>query len=306
MASDCIVDKEHAGCRLDSFLALFFPDFGLRARRRAILNGWVLVNGRLPKASTKLALGDVVRVCEQVYDVPLGVRLLARRGDYFFFLKPPCLHTLSLAGSNEPSLALAVTALCAEQGIYPVPELVQRLDFETSGIVLGLEHSRVSAFRCAEDEGRVRKLYLALLEGELARECTVTAALNTDSRRKTLLLPRASSPERHTNIRPLAHFSTDVPLESLDPALFNNAHSPLTLTLALCTIACGARHQIRAHAASLGHPLFGDTLYGAQGRSKRFYLHAAGLILPETSFFERPEWLSPCSLWTLCSKTRDC
>ena len=73
--------------------------------------------------------------------------------------------------------------------------------------------------------------------------------------------------------------STYTPLES-------SAHS----TLVQVQIHTGVRHQIRAHLASLGHPIIGDSSYGAPAGSKRLSLHAASLR------FVRPETREPVHL----------
>jgi len=85
-------------------------------------------------------------------------------------------------------------------------------------------------------------------------------------------------------------------LRSVRPALtwVKPLESACGFTLCRVHIDTGVRHQIRAHLAHLGHPVVGDTLYGAQAVVKdllgRFFLHAyfAG--------FSHPAWASPLAL----------
>lgn len=138
--------------------------------------------------------------------------------------------------------------------------------------VLDAEGERV--WKEAQDGGQTRKYYLALLQGRLNGEHLVKERLILKGRER-VLVEMAIHPDRrrHTLIVPLAHLEKGgMPSE------------PETeVTLAGCLIFKGARHQIRAHAASLGHPLLGDTRYGAEGRpseEEHFYLHHGRIELP--------------------------
>ena len=72
---------------------------------------------------------------------------------------------------------------------------------------------------------------------------------------------------------------------------------PDSLTLAGCTIHRGARHQIRAHAAALGHALWLDGLYASslpqssEDGQGYFFLHHGALHLPEARWLLPPDWL---------------
>lgn len=141
-------------------------------------------------------------------------RFLERQGDLCFFFKPAGLHTAALAGSTAPSLEGMLPQLLPQLPDYPRanafvshggvaartasapddsgaarPQLLQRLDCGTSGIVCAaLNPVAAGEFRRAEAAGRCEKRYVALLAGRLEEDFTVRLALRTDKRSKSRVL----------------------------------------------------------------------------------------------------------------------
>lgn len=320
------------GQRLDYALTLLLPQMGLRGRKRSIESGQVLVNGRSCKAAQRLRKGDIVSLADApdadqqlqnaVVDAPAtdaGLadanfealpRLLERQGEFCFFYKPVGLHTAALTGGNTPSLESMLPQLLAMQGCAEAgpqdgadmgteaapPQLMQRLDYGTSGIVCAaLSPHAAKAFRLAEAAGRCEKRYVALLAGRLEENFTVTFALRTDKRSKSRVLERDAGCTRWTNFTPLHYFDGD-DLPQLALTKDSQFHR-VGLTLVGCRIRRGARHQIRAHAAAVGHPLWNDPLYAdkdpeaeVQPSHGTFYLHHGGLLLPGANCVMPPPW----------------
>lgn len=332
-----------AGQRLDRALGALLPDLGLRGRRRSIERGAVLVNGRPRAAAYRLRPEDVISLAaadEEKRTTPWPAQgagsfayLVTRQGDYCFLYKPAGLHSAALAGGSGLSLeALAPRLLALElpdpmpdpmsdslfdslSGPRPGPILLQRLDHGTSGLVcVALDEAAAVAFRRAEAEGQCEKRYLALLDGLLNNSCTVRHGLDTDGRRVSRLLADTEDHSRWTEFQPLHVWRREARevLENLGlaPAA---AMASRGLTLAACRIRRGARHQIRAHAAAMGLPLWGDALYGrvageeeggvscaadraaggTPGRREGFFLHHGGLYLPCASCALQPFWPLP-------------
>ena len=323
------------GQRLDYALTLLLPQMGLRGRKRCIESGQVLVNGRTCTAAQRLRKGDVVSLADaqpEISAMPASVaagticahdgstsadpamqpRLLERQGEFFFFFKPVGLHTAALTGGGGPNLESMLPQLLAEQarahdvaasgegesGAGPaLPQLLQRLDYGTSGIVCAaLSPQAVKAFRLAEAAGRCEKRYIALLAGRLEDDFSVTFALRTDKRSKSRVLESNADRSRWTDFTPLHYFEgADLPQLAIteDSQFYREG-----LTLAGCRIRRGARHQIRAHAAAVGHPLWNDPLYGdgdpeatphLQPHSA-FYLHHGCLLFPGANCATPPPW----------------
>ena len=317
-ARELRVDAALAGQRLDQALAALTPELGLRGRRRLIARGAVLVNGRVGDAGCRLRPGDVLALrgtedgtgatpCSA--DMP---RLLSRQGDYCFLYKPAGLHSAALAGDNGLSLEALLPVLLSEESEGRAPRLMQRLDYGTSGIVCAaLGAKAAQAFRVAERAGRCEKRYLALLRGTLAGPSTVRLALDTADRRQSRVLADTDDTLRWTEFLPLHVWGGAAATGPLAGLVRDTAHGestssasgagegedPGSLTLAACRIRCGARHQIRAHAAALGHPLWGDGLYGRSDQpgpaGTGFFLHHGALLLPGAACVQSPPWPLP-------------
>ena len=126
---------------------------------------------------------------------------------------------------------------------------------------------------------------------------TADRALDVDSRSVSRVLDKAAPPLRHTRFFPL-HVLRGGEAEEVLAANGLPAVPAAAVTLAACLIRCGARHQIRAHAASLGLPLCGDSRYAPSGGSpaaggpERFLLHHACLSGPGGRWLCLPDWNS--------------
>ncbi|WP_165075276.1 MULTISPECIES: pseudouridine synthase [unclassified Desulfovibrio] len=296
------IDAESAGMRLDKALAALVPE-GLRGRRRRIEEGGVLLNGApCREPARRLRAGDALALVPQAPQPEPRqdlARLLGRQGDFCFLFKGAGLHSAALPGKSGDSLEARLHALCAPVlGPGERPELLQRLDLGTSGLVCAaLTPAAARAFRAAEAAGQCEKRYLALLTGALEGPVTARRRLDTNDRRTTRPLDEDAGPLRRTDFLPLHVFEGEA--GALLSTLLGvvRAEAPPALTFAACRIRRGARHQIRAHAASLGHPLLGDTQYGIPTEAEkytpaapRFFLHHGLLAWPGERCSVAPHW----------------
>lgn len=295
---EATVDVALAGSRLDKALALLVPD-GLRGRRRRIAAEGVLVNGvTCGDAGRRVRCGDVLALAAPEASAfrAADARLLGRSGDFCLLFKGAGLHCAALAGKGGDSLEARLAELCA-----PVlapgesPQLLQRLDFGTSGIVCAaLTADAAGSFRAAEAAGECEKRYLALLAGALAAPVTARQALDTENRRTTRVTAGEAPLLRRTEFVPLHVWEGEDALRLCALVDAEQPCSPPALTLAGCRIRLGSRHQIRAHAAALGHPLLGDTRYaepaGQPESAPRFFLHHGLLAWPGGRCSEPAPW----------------
>ena len=275
------VPEEAQGWRLDKALGLLLAspspeqeaarpglfalaDLGLRARRRLCDRSLVLVNGKPGIPGLKLRAGQEIIILPDPEGAAIpkdAPSLVYKDGGIAALYKPAGMHTAALAGSLSPSLETLLGDLLPSEEEGYASRLLNRLDAPTSGLVLAscTDGGERRWYR-AERIGNTDKLYLALIEGQPLYDFTVARRLDTDTRNKTRV--------RHTD----------------DP-------DPVRHTVG-CRIRKGARHQIRAHLAAAGHPLAGDSLYGAElPCPSGFLLHHGRVSLPDFQAFRLPAWL---------------
>ena len=149
--------------------------------------------------------------------------------------------------------------------------VVHRLDRDTSGVMVFARTQRayLALRREFENHGRVKKTYLAVLHGTPKPQ---TGTLNTMIGRKPFDAKRMAVVD-HNGKTAITHWTV------------LSKHGGLSLVEFI--IETGRMHQIRVHAAHLGHPIAGDSLYGDQVRDRRMarpssrpLLHAVELSFP--------------------------
>lgn len=133
------------------------------------------------------------------------------------------------------------------------PGVVHRLDRDTSGVMVfaRTQHAYLALRREFENHGRVKKTYLAVLHGTPKPQ---TGTLNTMIGRKPFDAKRMAVVD-HNGKTAITHWTV------------LSKHGGLSLVEFI--IETGRMHQIRVHAAHLGHPIAGDSLYGDQVRDRR-------------------------------------
>jgi len=167
--------------------------------------------------------------------------------------KPPHLAVHPTLNYPLDTLANGYAAWALRQGRSPVFRPVNRIDKDTSGLVLAAQNGYAAPLLAQ----RVEKLYYAVAEGELPLGPGVIDA--PIGRQGESIIGRCVTPDG----KPSRTEYTILKAEN-------------GLSLAACVPVTGRTHQIRVHFASIGHPLAGDDLYGgSRARIGRQALHCA-------------------------------
>ena len=175
--------------------------------------------------------------------------------------KPPHLAVHPTLNYPLDTLANGYAAWAAARGESPVFRPVNRIDKDTSGLVLAAKNSYAAPLLAQ----KVEKLYYAVVEGELPLGPGVIDA--PIGRQGGSIIGRCVTPEGKPS--------------RTEYTIIKAEHG---LSLAACVPVTGRTHQIRVHFASIGHPLAGDDLYGgSRERIGRQALHCARqtFVLPE-------------------------
>lgn len=149
--------------------------------------------------------------------------------------------------------------------------LVHRLDTGTSGLlVFARTPGAYLKLREAFSQGLIDKTYIALVEGKLEQDCVIDFPIAHHPKNKAKML--AITP-KHKYFRGQAKPARTEVIVMSQSGLISQVR---------LQIQGGRRHQIRVHLAAIGHPLVGDTLYGAQPITWRpgHALHADSITLP--------------------------
>lgn len=293
-------DAAARGKRLDAYLAKALPEIS-RARVQLLIdNGQVRVAGKAAKASLKLSGGEPIDIDGEPQPAPLKaepedipLRIVYEDEDLAVIDKPAGMAVHAGAGDAEHNRGTLVNALLfhfraglSQTGGSLRPGIVHRLDKDTSGLILVAKNDAAHRGLAERFSSRaLRKVYLALVHGTVrGEEGTVDLPIGRDLVRRVRMTARRSV---DSGARPaVSHWRV---LERIGSEAQPAPWGPFTLVEV--HIETGRTHQIRVHLAALGHPVVGDTLYGAPGRLRgpvgdeardtlsRNFLHAAELEL---------------------------
>ena len=267
-----IAESADAGKRLDHLLQQRLPEFSRSRIQEWIKAGRVLVDGRAARASQAVRGGESIDVepaappplRAEAEEIPLHI--LYEDDDLVAVDKPAGMVVHAGAGVHSGTLVNALLhrfgALSGVGGELR-PGIVHRLDRFTSGVLLVAKNDSAHRKLAEQFSGRqVEKVYLALVHGDVRQETgRIERPIARDPVRRVRMTARlAGGRAAWSEYRVLRRFDR--------------------FTLLEVRIGTGRTHQIRVHLSSIGHPVVGDTLYGAPAKIEgmpplgRYFLHA--------------------------------
>ncbi len=283
------VEADEDGMRLDRWFRARFPALGFGEVQKLVRTGQVRVDGARAKTATRLSAGQTVRVppLAEKPAAPAKAGNPLRHGDDRAALSAMTIHEDDALLVLDKPAGLAVQggsgltrhvdgmleALTDRKGRKP--RLVHRLDRDTSGVLV-VAKTRAAAASLAEAfrQRTTRKIYWALVKGvpkpPQGRISTFLEKMSEGEVEK-VAVRRNKTEESQRAV-------------SLYAVMDQAANRLSWLTMRPVT---GRTHQLRVHAAHIGHPIVGDPKYFdvhnwelPGGIQNRLHLHARRLVLP--------------------------
>ncbi len=207
--------------------------------------GLLTINGTPQFVVARVGAGD--RLCINIPDdtmkslpsVDLPVEVAYEDDDVVVFNKPSGMPVHESKKHQTGTLANAFAARCLQRGESLVFRAVNRLDRDTSGLVVVAKHQHIANAL----SGKIKKEYTAIACGEIeTEEGTIDAPIKRLAPERQMRIVSPDGQRAVTHYRVLAR---------------GGGYTLLSLTL-----ETGRTHQIRVHMAHIGHPLAGDRMYG--------------------------------------------
>ncbi len=248
---------DRPGERADALVCRLVPDLTRSAAQKLLERGAVTSAGRPVRKNDRPAPGDVLEVVlpdpepidAHPQNIPLDV--VYEDGDVIVVNKPVGLVVHPAPGHPDGTLVNALLYHCGTSlsGINGElrPGIVHRIDRDTSGLIIAAKNDRAHLALAAQlQDHSLARTYEAVAVGNLREDSgTVDAPIGRHPvDRKKMAIDRKNGREAVTHWTVLARYPGYTHVE--------------------CRLETGRTHQIRVHMAAVGHPLLGDTVYGAK------------------------------------------
>ncbi len=338
------VGRRESGIRLDQFLERLLPSAGKSFLYKMLRKKNIVLNGKKAQGNERLQEHDVIciffsddtyakfsrraKAAQKTQAMPLPrIRVIYEDGDILIADKPAGLLTQKASAKdvclNDWLREYAAKDSADKNPVHPPhdaggdaesggpgterrtlayePSVMNRLDRNTSGMVLcAKSYQGARALFAVLKDRSLHKYYLTLVTGHISRKEVLSGYLTKDSATNTVTILKHTSETSEGYIR-----------TEYEPLLYLYRHDMTLLKVCLIT---GKPHQIRAHLASVSHPVAGDPKYGNprfnETLRKRYdirrqLLHAYEVVFPEKDKNEAMRMMSFAGKAFRCPLPRD-
>lgn len=290
-----IIGENEAGQRFDKYLAKLLKEAPKSFFYKMMRKKNIILNGKKATGNEKLKSGDEVRLylSDETFENFAGKATVSRAvcklsvvyedKDILLINKPAGMLSQP-DKTGKPSLVEYVIGYLLTKGEITEknlstfkPSVCNRLDRNTSGIVAAGKSLRGLQMLSALFHDRsMTKYYLCITEGVIEKEAHISGYLHKDEKSNKVVVSKEKRKDA-------------LPIETRYQPLGNNG----TLTLLKVELITGRSHQIRAHLASVGHPIIGDHKYGSKEKNQmygeKYHLEHQLLHGYRLAFSEMPE-----------------
>lgn len=287
------VSENEAGQRLDKLLLKYMKEASMGFIFKMLRKKNITLNGKKADGSEKVCIGDEIKLflseetinkfsAKQEFQISKAVKLeILYEDEHILLINKPVGMLSQKAKPSDVSLNEHCIAYLLESGSVTqellqtfMPSVCNRLDRNTSGIVIfGKSLAGLQTMSALLKERSLHKYYLCPVSGRIKEAQLIRGYLTKDAASNRVTIHERQTADsayietRYTPVRPIADG-----------------------TLLEVELITGKSHQIRAHLASVGHPILGDTKYGnveintacrKQYGVRSQLLHAYQLVMPQ-------------------------